>query len=209
MPCRPCRWGRVSRWFRLVGRRLRRGLRRGVVLRRRRDDDHHRGKILGGRRKRRRKRDERETRGKPNGVCLHGRVPCLRFARGAARPTDARAREENPIWSRHPIRLLSLPVAHLSADLPAWTAARRFLRIALKDRRGAFLPYPAQKAEFSDPSTKDEDWRIPRDRPRRMFAPQSRARRQDEHHSAQAPSPRSAAATRARPSLRARGSAAA
>jgi hypothetical protein len=41
--------------------------------------------------------------------------------------------------------------------LRAYTPARRVLRIALKDRRTAFLPYPAQKAEFSDHGTKDKN----------------------------------------------------
>jgi hypothetical protein len=96
------RWGRVGRRF-LFGRRglwLRRWPRCRVVLRRRRDDDQRRRKILGVRRKRRGKRDQRKRGSASNGVRLHGRVSCLRFARGAARPIDARARGGNPIWSR-------------------------------------------------------------------------------------------------------------
>jgi hypothetical protein len=101
MPRRLRRWGRVGRRS-LFGRRrgLRRWPRRGVVLRRRRDNDQRRRKILGGRRKRRGKREQRKRGSASNGVRLHGRVSCLRFARGAARPIDARARGGNPIWSR-------------------------------------------------------------------------------------------------------------
>ena len=47
--------GACRRWLRLVGRRLGRGLRRGVILRRRRDDDQHGGKYWRGGRKRRAK----------------------------------------------------------------------------------------------------------------------------------------------------------
>jgi hypothetical protein len=96
------RWGRLGRGFRLVGGRLWCRLRRGVILRRRRDDDHHRRKILGGRRKRRANGDQRKRSNKSNGVRLHRSVSCSRFARRAARPTDALARGENPIWSRPP-----------------------------------------------------------------------------------------------------------
>ena len=94
------RWERVGRWSRFGRRGPRRWPRCGVVLRRRRDDDQRRRKILGVRRKRRGKGEQRKRGSASNGVRLHGRVSCLRFARGAARPIDARARGGNPIWSR-------------------------------------------------------------------------------------------------------------
>lgn len=96
---RPVRRSGVS-GLRLVGRRLWRRLRRGVILRRRRDDDHHRRKILAGGGKRRANDEQRKRSGKSNEVRLHRHVSCLQFTRRAARPTDARARGRNPICSR-------------------------------------------------------------------------------------------------------------
>ena len=94
------RWGRVgcgSLFGRLwLGLWLRRWPRRRVVLRRRRDDDQRRRKILGVRRKRRGKGDERKRGGTSNGVRLHGRDSCPRFARGVARPTTCEPAEEIP-----------------------------------------------------------------------------------------------------------------
>jgi hypothetical protein len=54
---------------------------------------------LGGRRSRRSKRDQRKRSSTSNRVRLHGRVSCVRFARGTARPARAPALGENPIWS--------------------------------------------------------------------------------------------------------------
>jgi hypothetical protein len=125
MPCRLRRWGRVGRRFRPLGRRLWRRLRRGVILRRRRDNDQRRRKILGGRRSRRSKRDQRQRGSTSNGVRLHGRVSCVRFARGTARPARAPARGENPIWSALANSPIRASVAHLIAVLRPYTAIRR------------------------------------------------------------------------------------
>jgi hypothetical protein len=142
MALRLRRWGRVGRRFRLVGRRLWRRLRRGVILRRRRDNDQRRRKILAGGGKRRADGDQRKRSSKSNGVRLHRRVSCLRFARRAARPTDAPARGGNPIWSR----LTNSPIR-----VARCTSTRRLaLQLGLDDfrrRRGAIpgrsLPYSA------------------------------------------------------------------
>ncbi len=119
MPFWPVRRRSVRR-LRFVGLRLRRWPWRGVILRRRRDDDQRRRKILGGRGSRRSKADQRQRGSTSNGVRLHGRVSCVRFARGAARPARAPARGENPIWSalaNSPIRAVRCASDCRLADL--------------------------------------------------------------------------------------------
>ena len=123
--------------FGLSGRGLRRWPRCGVVLRRRRDDDQRRRKILGGRRKRRGKGDRAPAprqhieQRSPSWTCFLSAI-CSR--RGATY-RRASPRRKSHLEPPQPIRLFASPVAHLSAAFQLRPPARRFLRIALKNRR--------------------------------------------------------------------------